>query len=176
MSGNNTYHSIFGAAAGCVAVSPSDVSPVLLALDAKIKTSKRTINADDFFTAGIMKSTVLDDDEIVTEIQIPEPKAGTKQTFIKFTIRKSTAFPIVNVATAITLEGGKVSDARIVLGAVAGVPYRALKAEDALKGNAISESAAEAAGDAAVENTISLPENKYKIQIAKTLVKRAILA
>ena len=74
------------------------------------------------------------------------------------------------------------SDARICLNAVHNNPYRATKAEDAIKGKAINEENAEAAGEAAVSDSMSFPENdsnpgnKYKIQIAKTLVKRAILA
>ena len=161
---------------GCISINSSDIAPVLIALNAKIKTSERVIPAEEFFTVRRDKSVLLDDGEIVTEIQVPKPKSGTKQTFTKFALRPTIDFAIVSVATAITTRDGKVADARIVLGAVAPVPYRATGAEDALKGKTITEAVAETAGVAAVENSLPLPNNKYKAQIAKTLIKRAILA
>ena len=95
--GDNRYHSIFGGVMACVAAHPSDTAPALVALDAKVVTSKRTIPIEEFFEAGIPKSTVLDDDEIVTEIQVPEP-AG-KSAFIKFALRKSIDFPIISISS-----------------------------------------------------------------------------
>ena len=179
-AGDNRYHSIFGGVVACMAVNPSDIAPALVALDAKIVTSAgRTINAEDFWAAdkGI-KTTVLDDDEIVTEIQVPTPAAGVKTDFMKFAIRTSINFPIVNCAAAI---GG--GDARICLNAVFNNPYRATKAEDAIKGKTIDDANAEAAGAAAVTGAMALPAigpfapgSKWKIQVAKTLVKRTILA
>jgi len=161
---------------GCVAVNASDIAPVLIALNAKIKTTKRVIEAERFFTVEGSKTTVLDDDEIVTEIQVPSPKPGTKQTFTKFALRPTIDFSVISVATAITTKAGKVSDARIVLGAAAPMPYRATDAEAVLKGNIITEALAETAGAAAVKDVCPLSNTKYKVQIAKTLVKRAILA
>ena len=140
-------------------------------------TSRRTINADDFWAADkIAKSTVLDDDEIVTEIQIQKPATGTRSAFIKFALRKSIDFPIVNCAVAIESKSGKVKSARICLNAVYSNPYRAIKAEEAIAGKVIDEASAEAAGVAGVADAIVLPNNRYKVQIAKTLVKRAIMS
>jgi len=174
--GDNRYHSIFGALNGCIAVNPSDTAPALVALDASVVTSKRTIAIKDLFTVDGEKTTVLDDDEIVTEVQVPEPKAGTKQVFLKFRIRKTIDFAISSVATAITIEAGTVADARIVLGAVAPVPYRSTGAEDTIKGKAISESVADEAGTAAVKGAMPFTHNAYLVPITKALVKRAILA
>ncbi len=95
---------------------------------------------------------------------------------MKYRLRKQIDFAIVSVATAITVAAGTVTDARVVLGGVAPTPYRATAAEDALKGNAISESVANAAGAAAVQDASPLSKNAYIVQIANTLVKRAILA
>ena len=162
---------------GCEGVNPSDMAAALVALDAKIVTSKRTINADEFWAADkVIKSTLLENDEIVTEIQIPMPLAGVKSAFIKFALRKSIDFPIVNCAAAIESKGGVVKSARICLNAVYSNPYRVTKAENIIKGKPIDEANAEAAGDAAISDAIALPYNKFKIQIAKALVKRAILA
>ncbi len=162
---------------GCDGVNPSDTAAALVALNAVIVTSRRAIKADDFWAVdrGI-KSTLLDDDEIITEIQIPKPSDGVKSSFIKFALRKSIDFPIVNCATVIETKEGVVQSARICLNAVYSKPYRAIKAEAEIKGKMINEASAEAAGNAAVSDAIALPYNKYKIQIAKTLVKRTILA
>jgi xanthine dehydrogenase YagS FAD-binding subunit len=172
VTGDNRYHAILGGA-GCFAVCPSDTGMALTALDATIVTNKRSIQIGNFFQ---VLGNSLTAGEIVTEVQVPTPKSGTKQTFTKFTFRPSIDFAIVSVASAITIEAGKVSDARIVLGAVAPIPYRATGAEVAIKGQAITEAIAETAGTAAVKDASPLSKNKYKVQIAKTLVKRAILA
>jgi len=176
MAGDNRYHSIFGALEGCVSVNPSDIAPALVALNARIVTNKRTVDAEGFWAVKGPGSTVLDADEIVTEIQVPAPPAGTKSKFLKFALRKSIDFPIVNCASAVTSGGGVVKDARVCLNAVYPIPYRAKKAEDYLKGKSINESTAEEAGEKAVEGAIPLSKNKYKIQIAKTLVERTLLA
>jgi NADPH-dependent glutamate synthase beta subunit-like oxidoreductase len=157
---------------GCVAVNPSDVAAALVALDASIVTSKRTLKAEDFWTANkAVKSTVLENDEIVTEVRIPAPAAGVKTAFVKFALRKSIDFPIVNCAAAIGPE-----TARICLNAVYNKPYRATEAEDAIKGKLIDEASAEAAGAAALAGAVALPYNRYKVQIARAMVKKAILA
>jgi len=171
--GDSRYHSIFGAVGGCIAVNPSDTAPALVALNAKVITSDRTIEIEDFFTFDGEKTTVLADDEIVTEIQIPTPAAGIKSAFVKFAQRKAFDFPIANCAAAI--GGGA---ARICLNAVAMNPHRATAAEDAIAGQTINDSSAEAAAAAAVSGAAAQPgnHNKYIIQIAKTMVKRAILA
>jgi len=171
--GDNRYHSIFGAVNSCLAVNPSDTAPALVALDAKIRTNRRLIPAENFWDAAIPGSTVLAVDEIVTAIEIPTPNDGIKSAFIKFAIRKSIDFPIANCAAAI----GN-GEARICLNAVYNKPLRAAKAEETIRGKAVTEEIADAAGAASVETAMILPgeRNKWKIQIARTMVKRAILA
>jgi NADPH-dependent glutamate synthase beta subunit-like oxidoreductase len=161
---------------GCLAVSPSDIGIVLVALDANIVTTKRTLDAQSFFTASATGSTVLDPDELVTEIQIPKPQDGVRQTYLKFTLRSPIDFGIVSVASVIALEGGICKDARIALGAVAPSPVRAKKAEEVIKGRPIDQKAAAEAAEQAVADAQPLSMNAYKIEITKTLVKRAILS
>jgi xanthine dehydrogenase YagS FAD-binding subunit len=172
VAGDNRYHAILGAKQ-CFAVCTSDTAVALTALDAAIITNKRTIPIGDFFQ---VLGNVLGEDEIISEISVPAQKSGTKQVFIKFALRPTIDFAVVSVAAAITIEHGKVSDNRIVLGAVAAMPYRAIGAEDALQDGAISESAAEKAAASAVKDAVPLSNNKYKVQIAKALVERAVLA
>lgn len=172
LTGDTRYHSIFGATNGCIAVNPSDVAPALVALKATIITSKRQVPIDDFFDVRVapngVGNTILDNDEIVTEIQIPE--FSGKGVFIKFAIRETIDFPIVNCAAVI--GGGKAS---ICLNAVAGTPKRLATVEEAIANKEITEETASAAVGA-LKGTLVVGNNKYKIQIAKTLVKRAILA
>jgi NADPH-dependent glutamate synthase beta subunit-like oxidoreductase/CO/xanthine dehydrogenase FAD-binding subunit len=161
---------------GCVAVNSSDIAPALIALDARIKTTKQVIEAEKFFTVAGDKTTVLDDDEVVVETEIPLPDANARSKFIKFALRKSIDFPVVNCAAVIASERGVVRSARICLNSVYNQPYRAVKAEAHIIGKPIDESSAEDAADAVIMDALPLVNNGYKIQIARTLVKRAILA
>lgn len=178
IKGDNRYHSIFGGSVsgGCMAVHPSDTAPALIALNAKIKTSSRIIDAESFFEVKPVKTTVLKTDEIVTEIQVPEPPTGTSSTFFKFALRESIDFPIVNCAAMITVKDGKVAGARICLNAVYVVPYRAVRAEKVITGKSLNEAVAEEAGQAAVAEAKPLEHNKYMVAVARTLVKRAVPA
>jgi xanthine dehydrogenase YagS FAD-binding subunit len=178
IDGDNRYHSIFGGTVeeGCYAVHPSDTAPALIALAAKVETSKRTVDAGDFFAAGVCKTTVLDSDEIVTAIQIPTPCDATRSAFSQVALSKSIDFPIVNCAAGITVSDGKVTAARICLNAVHIKPYRAFDAEKSIVGRVVNEEHAEAAATAAVSSARPMTHNGYMVQIAKTLVKRTILA
>ena len=175
IDGDNRYHSIFGGSVekGCYAVHPSDTAPALIALDAIIKTSKRTIKAEDFFTVLPMKSTVLDDDEIVTEIELPPPSG--KSAFMKFALRKTIDFPIVNCAAMIAISGKKVTSARICLNAVYVKPYRAFKAEEVLVGKPLTEANVLEAAAACVADAKPMPYNAYMVPVAKAVIKGAIL-
>jgi xanthine dehydrogenase YagS FAD-binding subunit len=178
IEGDNRYHSIFDSSVkgGCLAVHPSDIAPALVAMNAVVQTSKRLIAAEDFFEVGVTRATVLEHDEIVTEIRVQAPPAGTKSSFVKFASRKTIDFPIVNCAAMITTSGGKVSGARICLNAVYVTPYRAAKAEESIRGQVVDETTARAAGDAAVFQAKPLRPNRYMVQIARTMVERVILA
>jgi CO/xanthine dehydrogenase FAD-binding subunit len=162
---------------GCDGVNPSDIAPALVVLNATIVTTRRKIKAENFWAADKgLKPTVLENDEIIIELRIPRPAAGIRSSFLKFAMRKSIDFPIVNCAAAVESRNGVVKSSRICLNAVYNNPYRVKKAEDVLEGKPIDEANAEAAGAAAVSDAVPLPYNRFKIQIAKTLVKRAILA
>jgi len=176
VSGDNRYHAILGGK-GCFAVCPSDTAVALTALHAVIKVTgtrkNRMVPVEDFFTT---LGNILQTGEIVTEIQIPKPLDEAKQTFLKLTLRKPVDFATVSVASVIVLENGICRDARIVLGAVAPAPVRATKAEEVIKGRPIDPKVAAEAAEQAVGGVMPLAMNAYKVEIAKTLVKRAILS
>ena len=175
IEGDNRYHSIFGGSVekGCYAVHPSDTAPALVALDARITTTGRAVRAEDFFQVSVARTTVLDDDEIVSRIDFP-PAVG-RSAFVKFALRKTIDFPIVNCAAAIGLSRGKVSSARICLNAVHVKPYRAVKAEEAIIGKRIDEASAESAAAAALADAKPMSRNAYMVPVAKAMVKRALL-
>jgi NADPH-dependent glutamate synthase beta subunit-like oxidoreductase/CO/xanthine dehydrogenase FAD-binding subunit len=160
---------------GCVAVNASDLAPALIALDAKIVTTQRTLNAGDFFQAGIKKTTVLEDDELVKEIEIPSGAESKRQGYLKFRIRNAIDFPIVSLAYVLGEEGGTVKNASIVLGAVAPLPLRAKGVEAFLKGKPADEATAIGAGNVAAEDIKPLSRNRFKVQIVRALIKKMLL-
>jgi xanthine dehydrogenase YagS FAD-binding subunit len=178
LDGDSRFHSIFGGSVegGCIAVHPSDTAPALIALGAQVVTSEQTIDLEDFIAVGVRNTTVLESNQIVTEIRLPEPSPGATSAFLKYALRRSIDFAIVNCAASIAQEEGKVTGARICLNAVDVVPKRAVEAEGSLIGKAIDGTSAEEAGQAAVSDAVPLKDNTYMVQIARTLVTRTLLA
>ena len=175
VTGDNRYHAIFGGKR-CFAVCPSDTAVALAALDGQIHIvgpeGERQINATDFYHP---LGNALAPDEIITEIRIPRPPADNRQVFIKYRVRESIDFAIVSVGLVMALKEGSCSSVRIALGAVAPGPHRALKAEAYLTGKPLNGETIEAAAELAVSGAVPLSRNAYKIELAKTLVKRALL-
>ncbi len=165
--GDNRYHSIFGDECGCYAASSHDTAPALIALGATMVTTKRELAAEDFFHINGVRSCALDADEVLTHIVVPK---AAKSAFRKFALRKSIDFPVVNCAVAQAEDG----TTRVALGGVYPSPIRSEAAEQAVAGG-VSEQSAEAAGDAAVKDAKPLPKNEYKVEIARTIVKRTLL-
>ncbi len=161
---------------GCLAVGPSDVGTALVALNARIVTTKRAVAAEDFFKASATRSTILDADELIKEVLVPRPAEGVRQRYDKFTLRRPIDFAIVSVASVMAVDGGVCKDACIVLGGVAPEPLRADKAEAVIKGQTINGKTASEAAEAALEGAMPLTMNEYKAEIARALVRRAILA
>ena len=161
---------------GCVAVNASDLAPALVALGARIKTTKRTLRACDFFASQPMKTTTLEAGELVTEVFIPAPAPGSRQGFLKFRLRNAIDFPIVSVASVLAMKDGRLRDASIALGAVAPFPIRAKEVEAFLKGRTPDEATAAQAGDIAVQSCHILAKNRFKVQIVRALLKKAVLS
>ncbi|RJR48584.1 MAG: hypothetical protein C4576_07915 [Desulfobacteraceae bacterium] len=160
----------------CFAVCPSDTAVALAAMDGRIAIAgakkERTVPVTEFFTP---LGNVLGDGEMVTSVEVPKIDGSARQAFLKFTLRKPVDFAIVSVASVIVEKRGVCADARIALGAVAPGPVRVEKAEEILKGKPITPELAEEAARLALSDAKPLGMNAYKVEIAKTLVKRAIL-
>ena len=173
--GDNRYHALLEGRK-CFAVCPSDIAVALTALDAQMLVAgpagERRIAVRDFYTP---LGNRLGRDEMVREIEVPAVTGSARQVFSKFTLRRPIDFAIVSVAAVTTVTNGICTDARIALGAVAPGAYRAAAAEEFLKGRAIDGDTAARAGELAMQGAKPLSRNPYKIEIAKTLVARAIL-
>ncbi len=161
---------------GCVSVNASDTAVALEALNARVKIvgarGTRTISVAEFF--GTFPNA-LEQGDIVTEIQVPPLRDGTRQDFVKFRLREAIDFALVSVASVVSIENAICRDARIVLGAVAPRPLRAIAAEKVLAGRPLDDKQVAAAAEAALEEALPLEKNSYKIPIAMEMVKRSLL-
>ena len=182
VGGVNTYHAIFGSGPSYI-VHPSDAAPALMALGATVHVhgprGGDEVLMDDFFTMpemNIRRENILRPNEIVTEISIPKPEANSRGMFLKVRERESIDFALVSLAAQMTVVNGTCERASLVLGGVAPIPWRAVEAEDYLRGRRITEARAESAAEAAVEDAAPMPHNGYKVEIAKNLVKQAVQA
>ena len=159
---------------GCYSVNASDLSPVMVMMDATVKTSLgREIAAADFFCTNLKSYANLEQDEVVTELVIPE-KEGYVTGYEKFRMRSSIDFSMASLAWAYRLEGGQIADIRLVLGAVAPVPVRLFKVEEFLRGKVPTAEIAAEAGEMATEGTESMGHNDYKIDEIRTFVRRLV--
>jgi xanthine dehydrogenase YagS FAD-binding subunit len=176
----NREHAIFNADR-CVAVSPSDTAPALIALDAQMvirrQGGERVVDAQDYFIGpsyDITRLTVLQPGELLTAIRIPSTWAGAEFYFEKVRDRQVWDFPLVNVASAIKVSGGTIQSLRIAVGAVAATPLRLTAVETAVTGKPRTRDTATMAGRLAVEGAQPLNHNAYKIPLMRNLVMRAI--
>ena len=165
----------------CVAVSPSDTAPALIALDAALVIrsagGERVVPAEDYFVGpaiDIMRMTVLQPGELLTAIRIPATWAGAQFYFEKVRDRNVWDFPLVNVASAMKMSGTTIQAARLAVGAVAARPLRLTAVEAAVAGKPRNEETATLAGELAIEGAMALRYNGYKIPLMRNLVKRAI--
>lgn len=159
---------------GCYSVNASDISPVLILLDARIVTTKKTVRAADFFTTRLKAADMLDTDELVTAVRFRVPE-GYTTAYDKFRVREAVDFAIVSLAYAYRMKDGLIEDARIVLGGVAPVPMERKNVEAFLAGRKLDVALAEAAAELAVEGTAAMANNSYKIQEVRALIKKMIL-
>jgi xanthine dehydrogenase YagS FAD-binding subunit len=179
VEGENQYHAIFGDGP-CHIVHPSSLAVPVIAYGGRFRivgpNGPREVDAGEFFqlpNVNLYGETVLQPNEIVTHVILP-PAQGRSATYeVRF--KQSHDWPLAMATVNLTMDGSAVKAARIVLGAVAPVPWRTPAAERVLVGKPVTEAVAVAAAAAAVAGAKALSGNAYKIQIAKTAVKRAIL-
>jgi xanthine dehydrogenase YagS FAD-binding subunit len=188
VEGENQYHAIFGDGP-CHIVHPSSLAVPVIAYGGRFRVigpnGAREIEAGQFFqlpNANLYGETVLQPDEIITHVLLPAPAPSTslgasqRSALYEVRFKQSHDWPLAAAAVNLVMSGATVKSARVVMGAVAPIPWRAQGAERVLAGKTITEAVAVEAANAAVAGARPMSGNAYKIQIAKTAVKRAILA
>ena len=178
--GMNREHCLFEADR-CVAVSPSDTAPALVALEASMvirnADGERVVAAEEFFIGpqiDIERMTVMQPQDVLTAIRIPNTWAGANFYFEKVADRKTWDFALVNIAAAIKTSGDTIDDIRIAAGGVQCTPRRMTVVEDVVKGSARDEETAKLAGGTAARGATPLNYNHFKIPLLENLVMRAI--
>jgi len=164
-------------------VHPSDLAPALIALDAKLHVVGPELDGEIFLkelyskpTESRRQMTILGPNELITEVRVPMLKKDARGVYLKAMERQSWAFALVSVAAQLGFAGERIADARLVLGGVAAIPWRAKDSEKILTGQRFSEELAERAAEAAVAGAQPLRDNEYKIPLAKGLIKQALRA
>lgn len=182
-TGHNKYNAIFGGGPSYI-VHPSDLAPALVALHAEAvidgPRGERRVPLETFFTlpseGSILRENVLARNEVLRELIVPPPAAGSVSTYIKFRERESYDFALVSVAAVLRVDGGKVAASSIVLGGVAPIPWRATSTESRLTGAAVGNELVQESAEAAIEGAAALSENGFKLPLTRNLVWKALMA
>lgn len=180
VDGENQYHAIFGDGP-CHIVHPSSLAVPVLAYGGRFRIvgpdGEREVEADRFFQMpdrNMFGETVVEPNELVTHVILPvQPRTRSALYEVKF--KQSHDWPIAMAAVALRMSGQTVESARVVLGAVAPVPWRSRAAEAALQGKPVNEETAWQAAEAALADAKPMSRNAYKVQVAKTALRRALL-
>jgi len=178
--GENKYHAILGNGGPAYFVSASSLGPGLVALGAKIRlvsaSGSREVDVAKFFVTPQNADTreiALLPNELVTEIVLPA--ADTHSSTYEVRQKEALDWPLATASVVLNMSGDTVSSARIVLGHVAPTPWVAAGAQTVLAGKAVTQEVAAEAGKAALEGATPLSQNRYKVQLARVAVKRALL-
>jgi len=180
--GNNTLHAVLGTSEQCIATYPGDWAVALVALDASIEIAGaggvREMKVKDLHRLPDSEpwhETVLAERELITAITVPASPLGKNSVYTKVRERESYAFASASSAVALSMDGDTVQDARIAVGGVATVPWRAETAEQSLIGKALNEETATEAGQIVFADARAYTHNAYKIPLGIDTVAEALL-
>ena len=180
IAGENQFNAILGGGPSFI-VHPSSLAVPMVAYGATFRlvgpNGERLVPAAEYFTLpskNVRTENVLAPNELLTHVILPAP-GNVKSGHYEVRYKTSHDWPIAFATVLLAMNGATVRSARVVMGAVAPIPWRSPAAEQALAGKTITEETAAAAAEAALQGAQPLSENAYKIQVAKTAVKRAIL-
>ena len=182
-AGHHHNHAIFGHSEQCVATHPSDMAVALTALGATVHVQggdgPRTIPIPGLHRLPEDEphlDTVLRAGELITAVELAAaPDPATRQRYRKVRERRSFAFALVSVAAVLELDGDRARDVRIALGGVAHAPWRASRAEDALRDGPITVERVQSAARAELEQARPLRDNAYKVELARNLIESTVL-
>jgi xanthine dehydrogenase YagS FAD-binding subunit len=179
--GQNRFHAIFDSDLPCCCIHASATAVALLAYGARLQIvsprGRRAIALDDFFvrpTEDALRENVLAPGDLIESVTIPAPADGARSVYKKLKEKETFDWPLVEACVNLTIVGGSVREARVILGAVAPTPHRAPQAEAILRGSTASPDLAARAAAAAVASAKPLAQNAYKVRLAKVLLERAL--
>ncbi|HJU11971.1 MAG TPA: FAD binding domain-containing protein, partial [Candidatus Binataceae bacterium] len=179
--GLNRYHAILAGGPSYI-VHPSNLAPALIAFGARARIfgpqGNHEIELEHFFVlpnADVLRENILGPGEILTEITVPAARPNATSVYLEAREKQSFDWPLVSVAVVLERDGSVVRQARIVMGAVAPIPWRVPEAENALTNATLNPRLADQAAALALKRAKPLADNAYKVPIAKALVRRAIL-
>ena len=182
IEGHNKDHAILGASEHCVATHPSDMAVAMTALEAFVNVhgpdGERRIPIEDLHRLPgdePERDTTLERGELITAVDLPPLDLAYNSKYRKVRERASYAFALVSVAAALDVEDGVVRDVRLALGGVAHKPWRATKAEEALRGEPAGEENFRAAAAIELEDARPLRENAFKVPLARNVITRTLL-
>ena len=182
VEGENAYHCILGGD-NCFIVHPSDTAPALVALQAGVviagPNGRRIVSAESFHmppSVDYTSETVLESQEIVTEIILPPPAKGLRSSYRKVRARRAWDFALAGVALAMVFNDDQTTEARVVLSGAAPVPWRCTEAEKTVRGSRLDRSRAARAADAAIKDAEPMEQNEYKIPLFRGLIEQQLMA
>lgn len=183
MDGVNRLHAVLGTSDACIASYPGDFAQALVALDAVVETVREKGGPRHIALSDLHRppgdtpqvETVLEPGELITAITVPAGSWTRRSLYLKIRDRDSYAFALASAAVALELDGDSVREARIALGGIATVPWRAREAEAALRGKILDEASATAAAEAALAGARPRGDNAFKVPLAKQTIVRALM-
>ena len=182
IEGHHKNHAILGASENCIATHPSDMAVAMAALDAIVQVQgpngEREIPIEELHRLpgdNPDRDTILEHGDLITAIDLPPLGFAANSKYRKVRERASYAFALVSVAAALDVEDGVVRDARIALGGVAHKPWRATKAEEALRGEPVNEANFRAAAEIELADAQPLAGNAFKVPLARNVMTRTLL-
>ena len=180
--GHHRELAILGTSDACIATHPSDMAVAMVALDATVHllgpNGERILPLTDFFRLPgdePQRDNVLEHGELITAFDLPALPFAVHSHYRKVRDRASYAFALVSIAAAIDVADGVIHDVRLAFGGVAHMPWRARKAEAMLRGKQASEDLFRQAADAELAEAKPLPENAFKVTLARNLLVRTLL-
>ncbi len=182
LEGINRNHAIFGWSKDCVATHPSDMAIALVALDAIVKVQKADgtersipfVNYHRLPGSNPEKDNTLTHGELITAIELSKNNFANKSYYLKVRDRASYAFALVSVAAALETDGNSIKNVRVAMGGVSHKPWRATEAEKFLAGKAATEANFQAAAEAEMKVAKPLEHNKFKVELGKRMIVRAL--
>jgi xanthine dehydrogenase YagS FAD-binding subunit len=181
LEGLHRGHAILGTSESCIATHPSDVAVAFVAFDAVVHTAgldgERTIAIEDFYLLPGETPHIehpLAHGELITAIDLPPSPLAADSLYLKVRDRQSYEFALVSVCAALAAADGIVADVRVALGGVGTKPWRARRAEEALRGAPASDGSFARAAAAELSVASPRPGNAFKVALAERAIVRGL--